>query len=454
MGNKQVIDWKTPKDIVYGEALGDKQLNAELEQGNGKLAYKPAKGFKPEVGKCVLTVTAGKTKEFDESSASVTLNVKKAAQVIDWKNPAAITFGEALGPKQLDATLKEGDGELSYAPKAKAVLDAGKHTLKVTAAATKNFEAASAEVTLVVDKAKPVIEWKTPKPIAYGEALGASELNAVLKEGDGKLVYERKAGDRPPCGGPQTLRVNVAATKNYEAGEATVTLVVLPVPQVIDAVLPATFDYGQSFVVLKEFKGTLVSGKPVIAPALYEKDFATLKPGDHKFTLKLAASASLLPFEREFAFTVLEPPPIAVATWMAKLGFAAAGNLYLKQLKVFNGAGAGLTGKGKALHLSIFKSQLPGAEGVPGRSTAQQVLDILFPADGAQGFHITLEWQQGETSLKNPHVYRGLATIYKGQGVTYSKEEWTALEKKLGNLLNAEVVKLKAAITGTGWCQG
>jgi hypothetical protein len=96
MGTKQLIEWKKPKDIEFGEALGDKQLNARLTTGNGKLSYKPDKGHKPEVGKCVLTVTASKTKDFDETTEKVDLMVVKAKQEIEWKAPAAITYGRKV----------------------------------------------------------------------------------------------------------------------------------------------------------------------------------------------------------------------------------------------------------------------------------------------------------------------------------------------------------------------
>jgi hypothetical protein len=150
-------------------------------------------------------------------------------------------------------------------------------------------------------------------------------------------------------------------------------------------------------------------------------------------------------------FEVTPPPPITVAAWMKQLKFVDKGSLYMHDLKTFNGAGASHTGNGKGLHLSIFKSQLP--DDIPALSTANEVRDILFPASGNKGFHITLEYQDGETSLKNPHVYRDLATIYKGQGVTYVKDEWTALEKTLSKRLDAELVKLKNLIVASKWCQ-
>jgi hypothetical protein len=345
---------------------------------------------------------------------------------------------------------KEGDGDLSYTPKLKTVLDAGKSVLKVTASATKNHVAAEAEVTLVVEKAKPVIVWKDPKPVMAGELLSASELNAVLKEGDGKLVYSKAIGDRV-LGGKHTLRVDVAATKNYEAASATVTLLVMPVVQLIEVDLPAKFAYGTPYKVASAFTFKRSVGTPVVEPPLYLKDFAVLKPGKHKFTFKLAGNDSLLPFECVCEFEVTPPPPITVAAWMKQLKFVDKGSLYMHDLKTFNGAGASHTGNGKGLHLSIFKSQLP--DDIPALSTANEVRDILFPASGNKGFHITLEYQDGETSLKNPHVYRDLATIYKGQGVTYVKDEWTALEKTLSKRLDAELVKLKNLIVASKWCQ-
>jgi hypothetical protein len=70
--------------------------------------------------------------------------------------------------------------------------------------------------------------------MVFGDALGTGEPKAELKEGDGKLVYDRATGAKPP-GGKHTLSVSVAATKNCEAGSASVNLVVAPVVQLIEA---------------------------------------------------------------------------------------------------------------------------------------------------------------------------------------------------------------------------
>jgi hypothetical protein len=76
-----------------------------------------------------------------------------------------------------------------------------------------------------------------------------------------------------------------------------------------------------------------------------------------------------------------------VARWLKKLAFTNPGNLCMQELGEFAGAGVGHTGKGKAIDLSVFKSQLPATEGLSGLVTPDGVRDILFPANGSKGFH-------------------------------------------------------------------
>ncbi|MCP2045020.1 MBG domain-containing protein [Pontibacter sp. HSC-36F09] len=85
-------------------------------------------------------------------SATGTLLINKADQVIIWENPASITYGTALSVTQLNATAL-GGATLTYTPVEGTVLNAGDHVLTVSAAESDNYKAASEEVTLVVNKA-------------------------------------------------------------------------------------------------------------------------------------------------------------------------------------------------------------------------------------------------------------------------------------------------------------
>jgi len=437
-----VIEWKAPVAIVYGEALSAKQLNAKLTEGDGELVYASKLKTVLDAGTHELHVTTAATKNFEAGQATVVLVVKRAAQVVEWKALAPITYGEELGALQLSAKLTEGDGALSYGVKAKAVLDVGMHDIKVTAAATKNFEATDATMSLVVKKAKPVIDWKTPAAITYGDELGAKQLNATLSEGDGELTYAPKA-KTVLDGGTHTLKVTAAATKNFEAADATVELVVDKAEQAIKWTILRTMTVGDPLTA-EHLCAELTKGD---GPLVYQPSLGQKAPHAGRLTLNVTASATINYKQAtgEAQVTVWRAP-IGVEEWMAKLGFAKKSNVYMKDLGVHTGQ----TGKGKSIHLTIFKSSLPEQIRF---STPAEVLDLLFPDNGDRGFHITIEMTVGESSLKNPHVFRGLDQIYKGQGNNLMEAEWTNLKKTLKQRLDKEISDLKGAIIGTKWCK-
>jgi hypothetical protein len=77
------------------------------------------------------------------------------AQQILWNNPAPILHGTPLGPSQLNATVVGtaggvAPGALAYTPGAGTILPPGHNTLRVDAAATADYRAASATVTIDV----------------------------------------------------------------------------------------------------------------------------------------------------------------------------------------------------------------------------------------------------------------------------------------------------------------
>src|SRR6266576_2800577 len=97
----------------------------------------------------------------------------QATPVITWAAPAAITYGTALGPTQLNATANT-PGTFVYSPLAGTVLNAGTaQTLSVTFTPTDaaNFTTATKTVAINVLKATPVITWATPADMTYGMAL-------------------------------------------------------------------------------------------------------------------------------------------------------------------------------------------------------------------------------------------------------------------------------------------
>ncbi len=102
-------------------------------------------------------------------------------------------------------------GTFVYTPAAGTVLSAGAHTLSVTFTPTNSTDyfAATASVSLTVTQATPTITWSTPAAIAYGTALGVSQLNAT-STAVGTFVYTPAAGTVLGTG-TQTLSVDFYA---------------------------------------------------------------------------------------------------------------------------------------------------------------------------------------------------------------------------------------------------
>ena len=111
-----------------------------------------------------------------------TLTVVKANQTTFWATPAAITYAMPLTAAQLNATVSvpgpSAAGAITYTPAAGTVLDAGAQTLTVNVAGTSNYNAATASVTLTVNKAQPVFASLSAPTITFHT--GTTTLSGTL----------------------------------------------------------------------------------------------------------------------------------------------------------------------------------------------------------------------------------------------------------------------------------
>ena len=190
-----VITWTAPASIVYGTPLGATQLNATTSVP-GTFTYTPAIGTVLGAGAgqtLSTTFTPTNSANYTAATASVSLTVVKATPTITWATPADIVYGTALSATQLNATAS-ADGTFTYTPAAGASLNAGVHILSVTFTPvdTANHATATANVSLSVLKATPVITWAPPADIVYETALSAAQLNASTTV-EGTFVYSPAA---------------------------------------------------------------------------------------------------------------------------------------------------------------------------------------------------------------------------------------------------------------------
>ena len=223
------ITWADPAAIIYGTAISAAQLDATASIP-GILTYKPALGAILKAGSdhtLSVTFTPTDSTDYTAASASVTIDVGKATPTVSWADPADIIYGTALSATQLDATASV-TGHFTYNPAPGDILNAGSdQTLSVTFTPTDStdYTAASASVTIDVDKATPNITWADPADIIYGTALSATQLDATASV-PGTLTYTPALGAILEAGGNQTLSVTFTPSDSTDFGGASASVMI------------------------------------------------------------------------------------------------------------------------------------------------------------------------------------------------------------------------------------
>jgi len=177
----------------------------------------------------------------------------------------------ALSSTQLDASAGGVAGTFVYTPAAGAVLTAGPQMLSVTfnPSNTASYTSATANVTLTVNKAVPVITW-SPNALVVGSALGPAQLNASAGGVAGSFVYAPPAGTVMSTVGNTTLNATFTPTDtaDYTSANPSATLTVL------SASAAATVDFGSAVQTIRGFGGS-TAWMPVLTTTQADTLFGT-----------------------------------------------------------------------------------------------------------------------------------------------------------------------------------
>jgi Flp pilus assembly CpaE family ATPase len=315
--------WSTPAPITYGTALSATQLRA-MAAVPGKFVYTPGVGEVLPVGSHTLLVNFNPkdTAAYTKAECTVTLVVNKATPSISWAKPAAITYGTALTPAQLNATSSV-PGRFVYTPSLGEVLSAGVQTLSVefTPADSAGYNTAQASVSLTVTKESPAITWTAPAPIAYGTPLSATQLNASASV-PGTFTYTPAAGE-VLAAGSQTLSVTFTPTDaaDYTPGQATTTIKVTKGTPVLRWPKPAPIVYGTALGAEQlnasasiPGKFTYIPGAGAVLSAGTHTPTATFTPTDTTNYTAVKGAVSLTVTKATPAIVWPEPAAITYGT--------------------------------------------------------------------------------------------------------------------------------------------
>jgi len=305
----QFTDTSTNSPTAWTWGFGD---------GTNSTTQNPSHTYAPGTYTVTLTATNGVGSDAETKGAHIT--VVKGTPVITWVNPADITYGTALSGTQLNANANVA-GTFVYTPAAGTVLSAGSQTLHVafTPTDTTNYNSASKDVTITVNKATPVITWANPAAIPYGTALSGTQLNANANVA-GSYVYTPAAGTVLSAGS-QTLHVAFTPTDtaNYNSASKDVTLTVTPPPPgAAFSAIPTSGVAPQSVAFTDESTNTPTSwswnfGDGQTSTAQNPgHSYAT--PGTYTVTLTATNAAGGNTLTRTNYVTVTAPAPVAAFT--------------------------------------------------------------------------------------------------------------------------------------------
>ena len=274
------LSWPAPAEMACGAALDDALLNASASIP-GRFEYSPAHGevLSPGMHTLSVTFTPADTENYTTAHATVSLAVTRAISTITWPTPNPITYGMQLSAAQLCAAASVA-GAFKYTPGLGAVLAVGQHSLSAvfTPADTLGYSPSQTTVSLTVAKATPVITWPAADPIAYGTALGATQLNATAKV-PGSFAYSPAAREILEPGVHElSVTFTPTDTLNYITARAVVSLTVTEqLPSIITWLDPAAIAYGDALSATElnataSVPGTFVytpSAGLILAPGVY-----------------------------------------------------------------------------------------------------------------------------------------------------------------------------------------
>jgi hypothetical protein len=158
----------SPNPIAFAAAESSKTSTLTIITTAATLANSPAgTGF---TVRAALTTGGGA----DNASGNGTVTVQKATPIINWSNPADITYGTALSATQLNATATHNGnsvaGTFTYNPASGTVLNAGNNQnlhVDFTPSDTANYNNASKDVKINVLKASSTTTVTCPASVVY-----------------------------------------------------------------------------------------------------------------------------------------------------------------------------------------------------------------------------------------------------------------------------------------------
>ena len=242
-----VTGWPTSSTITYGQALTASSLTGGTSTPAGGFAWTTGSTI-PHVGGPAQGVTFTPTDGTDYSTATgtVSVTVNKAAPTVTWPVASAITYGQALSASRLSGGSSNGAFAWTNSSIVPASMGANSEGVTFSPTDSTDYNQASSNVNVTVNKATPVVTWPTASAITYGQALSKSSFTGGSANTAG--VFTWTSPTAVPAAGTPSESVTFTPTSSTEYSTVThaITVTVNQVaPTVSSWPTASAITYGQ-----------------------------------------------------------------------------------------------------------------------------------------------------------------------------------------------------------------
>jgi YD repeat-containing protein len=396
---KPVLTWATPTGIVYGAALSSTQLNTTADV-SGSFVYSPASGTILNAGSAqtlTVTFTPADTHNYENATATVTIDVAKAKQTLSWFAPAAIVYGTRLSATQLNATVSvvgpSAAGALVYTPPSGTALDSGVgQTLTVAAQETPNYLPATTSVLIDVNHAPLTLRidnqsklYGAVVPTLTGTLTGVVNGDSITPQYATTATTASVVGTYPITG--QLTDPN-NRLRNYDVTIVPAILTVNKAPLVISADA-VTKQYSDPLPQLTaSFQGLVLGETPaVLSGTLLLQTTATKDSGPGTYPITIGGLTSPNYGITFVAGTLTVTPEDAVVGFIAPLSVAASpvtGSATVTLASLIKEAPESNGGSGPSLG-DIRKATLTFINRATGQTLCTAPIGLITPSDSSTG---------------------------------------------------------------------
>jgi ELWxxDGT repeat protein len=228
-----------PIDENVSITIGSASATAMVQAGGSFSATIDTSSLSASNAPFTITYTYAGDPNFQSAiDSSTTLTISKATPILDWFNPAGVTYGTPLSRAQLDATGSV-PGTYTYTPDAGTILKAGAGqilSVSFTPTDTVDYEVTSATVTITVARAPVTLTVSAPSGsydgapftatalIVSGTSDSSNTLTASLEDTtpiltyyDGTDIAGASLGTAPPTvPGTYTVLARFPGSTDYE----------------------------------------------------------------------------------------------------------------------------------------------------------------------------------------------------------------------------------------------